>query len=252
MAGKKKKEWPPRPPRKIAYDPAKHCGHKTRDGLPCTLPKGWGTDHVGEGRCRIRGGGRKGGKPMGRPPIHGLYSKTTHKRLRQLIEEATTEHSDPLDLIPEIVQLRALNRDFIDRYEEFADALMTFWRSYQPALKELLDQAHKVPRDRDEVQEYFATLKKLATDVENTLHERPRQILDITDAAALADKVGRTAERVHKMQEQRGLAGYKLQKTLEAMGQVVGKQLRQQPIDDPDAVMEAIDAEWGKIDPWLL
>lgn len=249
---KKKKTYPPRKPRIVDYDPEKHCGHIAQDGLPCTLAKGWGTDHLGTGRCKWAGGGKKGGKPPGRPPITGIYSKTTHKRLRELIAEAGAEHRDPLDLVPEINQLRALNRDFIDRYQDFADALMTFWRSYNPNLKVLLDQAHRVPADREEVRDYFAMLKKAASDVENTLHERPRQILDITDAAALADKVGRLAERIHKMQEQRGLSGYKLQKTLEAVGQVVGKQLRKQPIDNPDGVMDAIQAEWDQIDPWLL
>jgi len=32
------------------------CGAKTRDGTPCELPAGWGTDHVGWGRCKLHGG----------------------------------------------------------------------------------------------------------------------------------------------------------------------------------------------------
>lgn len=32
------------------------CGAKTRAGSPCRLPAGWGTDHVGEGRCKLHGG----------------------------------------------------------------------------------------------------------------------------------------------------------------------------------------------------
>ena len=32
------------------------CGAKTCAGTPCRRPAGWGTDHVGEGRCKLHGG----------------------------------------------------------------------------------------------------------------------------------------------------------------------------------------------------
>lgn len=32
------------------------CRAKTRAGTPCQLPAGWGTDHPGEGRCKLHGG----------------------------------------------------------------------------------------------------------------------------------------------------------------------------------------------------
>jgi len=32
------------------------CGAKTRAGTSCRRPAGWGTDHVGEGRCKLHGG----------------------------------------------------------------------------------------------------------------------------------------------------------------------------------------------------
>lgn len=35
---------------------AKHCGARTRAGTPCRRPAGWGTAHVGEGRCKLHGG----------------------------------------------------------------------------------------------------------------------------------------------------------------------------------------------------
>lgn len=33
-----------------------HCGARTRLGHPCTRPAGWGTQHVGVGRCKMHGG----------------------------------------------------------------------------------------------------------------------------------------------------------------------------------------------------
>lgn len=32
------------------------CDATARDNTPCGLPAGWGTNHVGEGRCKLHGG----------------------------------------------------------------------------------------------------------------------------------------------------------------------------------------------------
>lgn len=36
------------------------CDAKTRFGTPCKHPPGWGTDHVGTGRCKLHGGASPG------------------------------------------------------------------------------------------------------------------------------------------------------------------------------------------------
>jgi hypothetical protein len=38
----------------MSYD--RTCGAKTRSGGQCGRPAGWGTDHVGYGRCKLHGG----------------------------------------------------------------------------------------------------------------------------------------------------------------------------------------------------
>lgn len=42
----------------IVTDRDKYCGGKKRgeDGGTCTRPAGWGTEHVGAGRCKLHGG----------------------------------------------------------------------------------------------------------------------------------------------------------------------------------------------------
>lgn len=42
----------------------KICGAKNRQGTPCRRPSGWGTDHAGEGRCKLHGG-KNSGPPKG-------------------------------------------------------------------------------------------------------------------------------------------------------------------------------------------
>jgi hypothetical protein len=76
------------------------CGAETRDGDPCQMPAGWGTDHVGEGRCKRHGGN------AGRPVEHGRYSAKKEK-LQDRLEEYRTEEN-PGELWEELALLRAL------------------------------------------------------------------------------------------------------------------------------------------------
>ena len=55
------------------------CGAKTRAGTPCTQRAGWGTDHVGHGRCKLHAGSV--------PRKHGRYSKIPSTAVREIIAE---------------------------------------------------------------------------------------------------------------------------------------------------------------------
>jgi hypothetical protein len=77
------------------------CEAKTRAGTPCRKPAGWGTDHVGQGRCRLHGGASLRGRAS--PSFkHGLYSK-------YLTEEETVDFEefkqrfDPCSLDEEVL-----------------------------------------------------------------------------------------------------------------------------------------------------
>ncbi|MEA3401317.1 MAG: HGGxSTG domain-containing protein [Armatimonadota bacterium] len=62
------------------------CGAKTRRGTPCKQPAGWGTDHPGEGRCKLHGGA----SPRGRdhPSFkHGRWSRYIGKSEQEEYEE---------------------------------------------------------------------------------------------------------------------------------------------------------------------
>lgn len=75
------------------------CGKKNRQGLPCSMPAGWGTDHKGKGACKLHGGAT--------PIKHGLYSKyaehTLGKRIVELLEDP-----DLLDLKRPVALVQAL------------------------------------------------------------------------------------------------------------------------------------------------
>lgn len=87
----------------------KPCSAKTRKGTPCQKQAGWGTTHVGVGRCRLHGGAT--------PIKHGLYSKYTPESIR--FKTAEFLQADPLDLTSELALLRALLAEFLARYERY-------------------------------------------------------------------------------------------------------------------------------------
>ena len=85
------------------------CGAKTRSGTPCKQKAGWGTDHVGEGRCKLHGG------CAGRPIVTGRYSIKHRQSLANKVQDFI-EDPEPANLISELALMRALLQDYLDRF----------------------------------------------------------------------------------------------------------------------------------------
>src|SRR5690554_1667741 len=97
------------------------CGAKTRSGAPCKKQAGWGTDHLGQGKCRLHGGAT--------PVKHGRYSTITRPRIRELLDQFEND-AEPLNLLPEVKLLRALLTDFVERYDEITEATLAWHNSW--------------------------------------------------------------------------------------------------------------------------
>lgn len=153
------------------------CGAKARStGSPCRRPAGWGTDHNGQGRCRLHGGAS--------PVRHGTYSTVTRRRLGDLIRQHE-EHPDSLHLHAELALLRALVEDYIERYDENAKALQAWQRSGGEA------------------------------------PQRPKQVLDLLDAAQVIDRVGAMVQRIHAMEHTRAVSPKDLSRLLDHLVRVI-------------------------------
>lgn len=98
------------------------CNAKKKSGGTCRKPAGWGTNHLGQGRCR-----RHGGAQTSRMVQHGFYSGVTHTRIKDLMVEMSKVELNAMDLIPEANVLRAMTVDFINRYDSFVEALMAWY-----------------------------------------------------------------------------------------------------------------------------
>ena len=80
----------------------RHCNARKRQGEGlCAQRAGWGTDHPGEGRCKLHGGCN--------PIKHGYYSTVTHQPIRELLDKhAETEKAVALDMRGELALARAV------------------------------------------------------------------------------------------------------------------------------------------------
>lgn len=77
----------------------KCCNARTKQRAGyCRKPSGWGTEHTGQGRCRVHGGLT--------PTKHGVYSKILPAKFHELLEEIKPR--DITDLTHEIIKLKTL------------------------------------------------------------------------------------------------------------------------------------------------
>jgi uncharacterized protein YutE (UPF0331/DUF86 family) len=133
------------------------CGATNRNGEPCGLPAGWGTDHVGEGRCKLHGGQSPTGEDN--PAFkHGLFSDHLDERDRQTV--TALEDFDDAQKLEELVNwrlarlrraLRQLNqeeaRSFWDAFESVVDGADTIEAAEMRELAKMLDQNNRAMQE---------------------------------------------------------------------------------------------------------
>jgi hypothetical protein len=178
------------------------CGKRTRSGGHCTQVAGWGTDHVGQGPCKLHGGAT--------PIRSGRYSKIKRDALRELIESHEAD-PDPLNVLPELAAARALFQDFLERYDEWADALVAWHESWSV--------------DEDG----------------NPTAKKPRQILDISDAYRIVSEITKIAERIEKVRAANAISRPDLLRVMTEMGRVVAHHVRD------ETVYQRITDDWLRI-----
>lgn len=212
------------------------CGAQTRgeESHPtCTRPAGWGTDHAGEGRCKLHGGLT--------PIRHGRYSTITREPLRKLIEQHEAD-PEPLNIFPELAAARALFQDFIQRYDAWAEAMLAWHESYRAssrplslerilALKELLDEYEVLLRESGEPTEKQEDDLRSAAETVELLAKgsgdgKPTQILDISDAYRIVAEVTKIAERIEKIRAANAISRSDFMRVMTEMGRVVEAHVR--------------------------
>jgi hypothetical protein len=145
------------------------CGATNRNDEPCGLPAGWGTDHVGEGRCRLHGGATPRGEDS--PHFkHGLFSDYLSEEDRNTID--ALEEFDDADKLDELInwrlaRLRRAVRSLNDQADE---------RSFWDAFEEIVNAAG--PVEDDEIKELARMLDKGNRAMQNEIDLVRRLIKD--------------------------------------------------------------------------
>ena len=153
------------------------------------------------GRCRMHGG------TGGRPIEHGRYSKkVTRPRIAELLRHFA-EDPEPLNLLQEVHLLRSLVLDYIERYDEFTDALVAWNESFKG--------------ERE--------------------NPKPVRVLDVADAAGLVDRVGRMVERIEKIRAENAVSQRDLVRVLEEYARVVKLHV------EDEKALGRISRDWASI-----
>lgn len=187
-----------------AAAPTETCNAKTRRGTLCRQKAGARTDHVGAGRCFLHGG-----KSLVK---HGRYSTIKRESLKTLIEQHEAD-PDPLNILPELAAARALFQDFVERYDEWADALTAWHASFSDAYRaeiELRCAAHDA-----------ATCPFLGPDPRERFDGKPVQILDVADAYRIVSEITKIVERIEKVRAANAISRADLLRVMQEMGRVV-------------------------------
>ena len=206
----------------------------------CHSRAGSNTSHKGEGRCRRHGGGNE------HSITHGATSKYRSIKGKQA---DYLEREDYLDLREELALNRALTDDFLERFEEDREARLAWYASFDKGYTSAFNEW------KEKYYDYLSDLGKELLDEgipppPKPYAERPRQILDISDAAKLTDFTGKTAERIHKIAAESNIGAEQFKSLLTLHGVEVIKAVKKIIKDEQLAfeLCETIGRAWDKID----
>lgn len=214
------------------------CGARTRSRGVCSHPAGWGTDHPGQGRCKLHGGAT--------PVRHGRYSTIKRPELRELIERHRAD-PDPLNLLDDLAALRGLVEDYINRYDDTTAALLAWHESYRAVerpitesrlleVETVIDELEALvgPADLDEedqeedgarVRRAIRKARELVDDLRKPDDDggKPRQMMDLADAYRMLDAVGKMVKRIEDIRAQNAISRPELLRIMQEMGRVVAR-----------------------------
>lgn len=214
----------------------KPCGATTRSGGKCKQKAGWGTDHVGQGRCKLHGGAT--------PIKHGRYSSVSRTRIRDLYERHA-EDAAPLDVLPELAAARALFQDFVERYDEWRDAFLAWHASFSDEYqRDFADKMQDLGESVDLLQiAYEEAQDRGFTELPDPLQwmNKPRQVLDLSDAVQHLKTIAQIAQKEKQLHLDGAISRKDLLRVLTEMSRVV-----ESYVDDPDTKKRIRDG-WRRI-----
>lgn len=192
-------------------EPNYYCrGWNAKRKKYCKSRAGLRTAHPGVGRCHLHGGQQEHDGRV----THGRNSMVQGERIKRLIEQHL---ADPQlhDVSTTLATAKALMDDFIERYYELTPALLAWYAATEPITEE---QRLALTRSIDELEELYAgepdaqqaaDLELARTAIAHLAaprEEKPRQVLDITEAVRHADVISKIIHRVNMHNAQNAIS----------------------------------------------
>lgn len=202
----------------MTRDAKVYCGAKKRQGEGnCTRPAGWGTDHVGQGRCKLH---------FGNNPIkHGRYSSIQRADFRERVAKFEAD-PDPLNLAPEVALLRAFTEDFVDRWEAIygPDGALLAW--HESFNLRFTVEGQELPHS-----------------------PKPRQLPDFSALTQLVDRIGRMAERIHKFKAEGTISLATLDRVVKQFGAELVSAIQETKLDADTSskLLKNVESRWQSV-----
>lgn len=228
----------------------------------CKREAGWGTDHPGEGRCRQHGGSE--GRPGAAAETKSRYSSSiTYRPIRELLKKYE-EDPEPMNLLPEVLLLRAITTDFVNRYVyhlEMADkwhAVST--RNFLNAMDRWKRDVRLWAQKQGPNPEYRAKVAQTVQDIDFTKAPAmpnpwnyvvpSSRMPDISAAAKIAAEVGNMVEKVQRMANTAPITLETLDKLLERLGSELVLTLQEEVSDETlrAAILSRFEQRWAGVD----
>lgn len=193
-------------------EPNRKCrAWRAKVGKYCTRGAGYGTAHVGVGRCERHGGKREGYRFSGNPKFRELYEWHVGSR-------------DPLDLTHEVALTRALVSEFVEEVSQ---------GSGRGEAKVLAEEVRGLLplRENGEV-EGGTALRRL---------ERLAGLADLEVAAGMVESVSRVVERVERGKAMQSVPLPALRALVVGMAEVVRAVVKEAEL------VEKIEDGWGRL-----
>lgn len=206
------------------------CGATSkRSGRPCGRPAGWGTNHPGEGKCKLHGG-------VGQKPSTRYQLANASGRLKAAVEHHQADPT-PLDLLPDLILARALLQDGIERHSEAMDALIawhashtsgyqeavTLWREQMALYLEAVQAGHSEPE-----------MPPPPPPIPEAFENKPKQVPDVAAFIDKIDRITNIVERIQKRDQERSISYAEVDRVLNELGLKTVMALREVISDDAD------------------
>lgn len=148
--------------------PDKQCNARTPNNEEgyCKLPAGYGTDHLGEGRCKYHGGS------AGRPIVHGLYSSKLPSTVRDEFDKLS-KNPQLVDLNQELALVKTLLSNFLKNIEtKLEDEDSNWWVQKTKKGKDISAEAKALMKLLETLSKIYTRIASTEIKVSNNLSIR--------------------------------------------------------------------------------